>query len=137
MLDSERAASQSQPLKRFHYRYVAVDLAQKAVDLVPTRSQAYAAMLCEATHWVLARDPAAAVPLYRRYLKTGPHVAWGRDFGQTCPAPDFVGAAKRAHAERIAHYRHLARRAAPYAAGGAIALGLLLVAIWLRRRRRA
>ena len=46
------AASTAQPDARFHYRYVAADLAQQAAALLPPRSQAYAAVMCEATGWM-------------------------------------------------------------------------------------
>lgn len=78
---------------RFHYRYRAAQLAVQAADLLPPRSQAYAAVLCHATRWMLqsnAMDRADA--LYKRYLREGAYVSWGKDFGQKCPAPDFEAA---------------------------------------------
>lgn len=78
---------------RFHYRYRAADMAVQAADLLPPRSQAYAAVLCHATRWMLqsnAQERAAA--LYQRYLRAGAYVSWGKDFGRKCPAPDFDAA---------------------------------------------
>ena len=64
---------------------------------MPARSQAFAAILCQATGWVILRDPAEGRRLYARYVKQGPYVAWAAHFGNDCPAPDFDGAAARAH----------------------------------------
>jgi tetratricopeptide (TPR) repeat protein len=97
------AASKVVPNKRFHYRYVAMDEANRAADLLPPRSQAYAAVLCEATGWMLSSDDDAAVhALYLRYLKNGAHVAFAKHFGHHCPAPDFDGAI---HLERVQPWR--------------------------------
>lgn len=94
-------ANRANPGVRFHYRLVAADYAVKAADLLPHSSQAFAAVLCEATRWNLVRAPDYAKPLYRRYLHEGPYVGWGKSFGQTCPEPDFAGAEKRLWKERI------------------------------------
>jgi tetratricopeptide (TPR) repeat protein len=126
-------ASRAQPLQRFHYRYTAADLASKSADLLPPRTQAFAAVLCNATAWLLVRDPPAAAKFYTRYVKQGPHVPWGAAFGQSCPAPDFAGAAARLRAERMAWWKHTIKRNAPYAA---IGVGLLLFGIWWGRRKR-
>jgi hypothetical protein len=91
--DGERmrvAASRAQPLQRFHYRMVAAGHAGKAADALPPRSQAFAAVLCEATQWLIDREPDAAQTIYRRYLREGPWVPWGTSFGRECPAPDFA-----------------------------------------------
>ncbi len=91
--DGERervAASRAQPLQRFHYRMVAAGHAGKAADVLPPRSQAFAAVLCSATQWLIDREPDSAQTIYRRYLREGPWVPWGADFGRNCPAPDFA-----------------------------------------------
>lgn len=91
--DGERervAASRAQPLQRFHYRMVAAGHAGKAADVLPPRSQAFAAVLCEATHWLIDREPDDAQAIYRRYLREGALVPWGTSFGRDCPAPDFA-----------------------------------------------
>src|SRR5581483_840766 len=113
------AASRAAPYERYHYRYVAAGFAQKSADLLPPRSQAFAAVLCHATSWLIDRDPAFADKIYARYLKQGAYVPWGAEFGRSCPEPDFDGAARRLQAERVAYYRHLARRAKPYALAAA------------------
>lgn len=129
------AASRAEPLKRFHYRYNAVDFAQKAADLLPPRTQAFAAVLCHATSWLIDRDPEVADQVYTRYLKQGPYVAWGEDFGRTCPAPDFAAAAQRLHRERVAYFRHLARQSLPYAIAF-VALAIVLFAAARQRRKQ-
>lgn len=72
-----------------HYRWQAVGLAQKAADLLPPKSQAYAAVLCNAAGWVIARDAKTGRALYQRYIKNGTQFDWGTKFGYDCPAPDF------------------------------------------------
>ncbi len=72
-----------------HYRWQAVDLAQKAADLLPPKSQAYAAVLCNAAGWVIARDAKTGRALYQRYIKNGTQYDWASRFGYNCPAPAF------------------------------------------------
>ncbi len=129
------AASRAQPLQRFHYRYNAVDLASKSADLLPPRTQAFAAVLCHATAWLIDRDPPAAAKLYARYVKQGPYVAWGEDFGRICPEPDFAGAAARLRAERVAWWKHTVKRSAPFVLIGAVLFGFGIW--WLLRRKTA
>ncbi len=45
-------ASAPKPNLRYHYRFVGVDEALHAADLLPPRSQAFAAVLCHATKYV-------------------------------------------------------------------------------------
>jgi cellulose synthase operon protein C len=128
-------ASRAKPLQRYHYRYTAVDLAEEAASLLPSRSQAYAAVLCTATGWINNSDHARGESLWLRYVRNGPYVPWAANFGRQCEAPDFAGAARRLHAERIAEAKRLIRHFGPYAAGllaVCICLGFFLV----RRRRR-
>ncbi len=87
------AATEAQPLRTFHYRYVAVDQALKAADYLPARSQAFAAVLCQATHFV-QNDQARAEQVYLRYVKEGAAVGFAEDFGRHCVAPDFDAAAR-------------------------------------------
>lgn len=88
------AASAPKPDVRFHYRVVATDQALAAADLLPQRSQAYAATLCWATRFAFdSRDDARAAQIYRRYVATGAYQAWAaKRFGRVCPQPDFAGA---------------------------------------------
>lgn len=129
------AASAPQQAQRYHYRYVAADLANQAADLVPARSQAFAAMLCSATGWLVMRDVPAARRYYDRYVAEGPFVAWAGNFGHDCPAPDFAGAARRLQFERIRWVKQTLRRAAPFAAAGLVALVAGIV-FWRRRRTK-
>ncbi len=92
---------QANPNMRFHYRLIASNLAVKAADLLPHSSQAFAAVLCDATKWLLVREPNYAAPIYQRYLQQGPYVSWGAKFGQECPAPNFADAEKRHWLERF------------------------------------
>lgn len=90
---SRFTASAAQPPKRFHYRYLAVQSAERAADLLPPRSQAFAATLCRAAQWMNASGETAEVGrLYARYLKQGALVPFAKSFGQSCPDPDFVAA---------------------------------------------
>jgi tetratricopeptide (TPR) repeat protein len=54
--------SAPKPNFRYHYRFVGVDDALHAADLLPPRSQAFAAVLCRATKWMINRGscPASA-----------------------------------------------------------------------------
>lgn len=122
--------------KRFHYRYTASALADKAADLLPANSQAFAATLCYASKWLLARDAEAAAPYYRRYLNEGPYVSWGQAFGQACPEPDFVAANERLAKNQAHRWRQWRReyRSHLLALGG---FALLTIAgiIWRRARK--
>jgi hypothetical protein len=127
-------ASVAMPNERYHYRYVAAGLAEQAAGLVPPRSQAYAALMCEATAWMIDTDPKRAAALYRQYLHVGAHVAWGQDFGRVCPQPNFHSAQWLPWKQRYWQARHWAKHAWPL---GLVALGALIVLVALRKRRRA
>jgi tetratricopeptide (TPR) repeat protein len=150
-------ASAPKPARRFHYRYVAVDEASHAADLLPPRSQAFAAVLCKASGWMQQGPPdyndnfqnygepkPAAMPermrradaLYRRYVAKGAYVAWAGDFGQQCQEPDFDRARALLRHQRITHARHLVRRYLPYEAAVLAVLVLLGAGAWFRRRNR-
>jgi cellulose synthase operon protein C len=125
--------SVARPLHRFHYRGVAANLAERAAGLLPPRSQAYAALMCEATRYVLNSDPPRAQQLYRRYLREGPYVPWGERFGQECPAPDFDKLERELHAARVAEFKRLAKWSLP----PALLLALIGGLFWRRRRSAA
>ncbi|MCF4995280.1 hypothetical protein GIW70_12490 [Pseudomonas syringae] len=86
-------ASEAQPDQRYHYRFVATELASRAADNLPHTSQAFAAVLCSAAGWNTSLENQRA--LYQRYVKEGPYVTWAVDFGNQCPYPDFENADKR------------------------------------------
>ncbi len=159
--DGERqryAASIAQPDLRFHYRYIATNEASAAADLLPSRSQAFAAVLCQATGWMLEGPPdyndhyqgygdpvptepsereRRATALYQRYVKQGPYVEWADDFGRNCEEPDFARARALKRAEQVAAVRHVVRRYKPYElAGFIVVIGGLAGWIVLRRRRK-
>lgn len=127
------AASRPANLSRFHYRRIAADHIQQAANFVPARSQAFAAMLCEGTGWLIDREPDAARVLYRRYVAEGPLVPFGAHFGHDCPAPQFDRARDRLHLERWRALKAEIRRKGPYVA----ALAVILFGAWFWRRRQA
>ncbi|CAI1078115.1 Uncharacterised protein [Serratia liquefaciens] len=88
-----KAALPPQDNRFLHYRWQAVDLAQQAADLLPPKSQAYAAVLCNAAGWVIKRDAKTGRALYQRYINNGTRYAWANKFGYDCPAPDFAAIA--------------------------------------------
>ncbi|WP_430388334.1 hypothetical protein [Dyella sp. 20L07] len=160
--DGERqrfAESAAKPELRFHYRYLAADQASAAADLLPPRSQAFAAVLCKATGWMLEGPPdysdhyqgygepvptepsereRRATALYQRYVKQGPHVDWAENFGRNCEEPDFDRAKALKRAQQVAAVRHAMRRYFPYELAGFIVfLGALAAWIVLRRRRKS
>lgn len=159
--DGERqryAASVAKPDLRFHYRYIAADEASAAADLLPPRSQAFAAVLCQATGWMLDGPPdysdhyqgygeptptepsereRRATAFYQRYVKQGPYVEWADDFGRNCEEPDFDRARALKRSQQVAAVRHTVRRYMPYELGGFIVLlGALAAWIVLRKRRQ-
>lgn len=54
-----------EPDSRFHYRYVAADLAWQAARLMDDQTDETADVLCEAGTWLKARDPKAADRFYK------------------------------------------------------------------------
>ncbi len=125
------AASKPPHLSRFHYRQVAADHVMQAANFVPARSQAFAAMLCTGTGWLLDREPEAARVLYRRYVAEGALVPFGAQFGRDCPAPEFERARERLTFERGRAARRAVRDYAPWIAG----VLALIVGGWFWRRR--
>jgi hypothetical protein len=133
-------ASAPKPERRFHYRYAAAQLASDAADLLPARSQAFAATLCQASQWMKQSahfDEAAREVerrLYARYVRDGAFVSFG-SFTEPCPEPDFEAA--KGTWLRLLTIRTrlflLDHRWAVLAAGVAILGGLVMV---LRRDRR-
>ncbi|PQV54081.1 hypothetical protein [Paraburkholderia sp. BL21I4N1] len=134
------AASESQPLTRFHYREIAAGYIAKAADALPARSQAFAAVLCRGTDWMHNYDPERAQGFYKRYVKEGAYVDFGGgSFGALCPEPDFKAAATFTYTQawrdaRRDVGRHKKRAAA---IGGLVLAGLMGVGWWWYRRRTA
>ncbi|QWT22550.1 hypothetical protein KPL74_11245 [Bacillus sp. NP157] len=144
----------AQPDRRLHYRYLAADRAVSAADLLPPRSQAFAATLCQATHWMLegppdydeAGDGEAGKPInerqarvnayYARYVKQGPYLDWASDFGWSCEEPDFAGARVLKRAQQVRAVKHFVRHWLPLEIGVAVVLVAGLGWVVVRRRRR-
>jgi len=145
---SRFVATTAKPDVRLHYRFVAVDEAVDAADLLPPRSQAFAAVLCHATGWMMStenitydKEEAHALvrELYHRYLREGPHVAWALNFGHGCPDPDFESAARLPRALAVRRARHFVGR---YRWQLGLSLGASLIVlgtgvIWFWRRRKS
>lgn len=130
-------ASQAIPDKRFHYRYTAAQLADKATDFVPHNSQAYAALLCQATGWILYRDHELASRYYKKYVANGPFVPWAEHFGLQCETPDFDSAVKRQRANSIAKWNAIYHKLKkPVAFSFAVIATLLGAYAWRRRKRK-
>lgn len=111
---------------RYHYRYVAYDLARAAADRLPHRSQAFAATLCEAGRYVRHTDTARLRHVYHRYLADGP-AAVTMEFGVRCPDPAFD------RARRFLPAPGLPR--ALLAAGAFLVAAAVITLVLLRRRR--
>lgn len=132
---SRQTAHLAQPNRRYHYRYLAADLASQAADQLPARSQAFAASLCKAGGWLINRDLDGARVHYRRYNAEGAYLPWMANFGRNCQEPDFELAR-----ERLWQYRETALRQALAPHAVELTLGLLLAGglagfgYWRRRR---
>ncbi|MGH8338438.1 MAG: hypothetical protein ACRETL_16790, partial [Gammaproteobacteria bacterium] len=145
---SRFAATAPKPDMRLHYRFVAVDEALHAADLLPPRSQAFAAVLCHATGWMMSTakitgdEEQASIrvrQLYDRYLTEGPHVSWALNFGQSCPEPDFESAARLPRTLALKRIRHFAghHRWQLGLSFGASLIALVACVIWFWRRESA
>ncbi len=129
------AASAPTPYHRFHYRSIAISHALKAADLLPPRSQAFAAVLCHAAQWALSlNDQPQAQTIYRRYVAQGAMVPFATHFGHSCPAPDFAGAPTTMPRYYL---RKAMRHGGWLAAGAGVIMGGLAGMWWWRKRRRA
>jgi hypothetical protein len=128
-------ASNPKPNLRYHYRYVAVDEVNRAADILPPRTQAFAAVLCAGTGWMMETpgEEGRVKALYRRYVKEGPHVPWAKTFGRNCAKPDFAGAVYYERMQPFREARHYAGRHKTVALGfgGAVLALIALVALYL------
>lgn len=132
---SRFAASAPKPDVRFHYRPIAADRALAAADLLPQRSQAYAATLCWAARYAIASsDQEKATAIYKRYVATGAYQAWATNFGRKCVEPDFE-AAKTFWQRRITTWMKQMAGSAWRHAGLLAALAFACVAIVILGRR--
>ena len=129
-------ASAAQPDQRYHYRFVATALASRAADNLPHTSQAFAAVLCEASGWNSSLEEQSAI--YQRYVKEGPYVEWAADFGHQCPYPDFENADKR-YVTQVTDAARSALRPykTPLQVGSVLAFAAVALCLFKRRRRKA
>jgi hypothetical protein len=67
------------PDERFHYRYVAADLAWEAAKLMPNNTGETARVLCVAGSWLKNRDPAAADVFYKALVRRCRQTALGAE----------------------------------------------------------
>ncbi len=81
-----KASASTRPA-RFHYRLTAADHAQQAASLVPARSAAFGAILCEAASWNIDKHPDTAKALYQRYVREGAFMPSLAQFARSCPEP--------------------------------------------------
>jgi hypothetical protein len=69
-LEMERAeAAHPTPALRFHYRYVAAELAWRAASLMPDQDPRTATVLWRAGRWLAPRDPKAADRFYKALVR--------------------------------------------------------------------
>jgi len=123
----------AKPDRRYHYRWVAADLASQAADQLPHSSQAFAAVLCKAASWVAGSDE--EIQFYQRYVEQGPYVSWATNFGQQCQEPNFDQANKRYLTQPLNTLRSALR---PYKVLLIVAVLAVLAgvtALWVRRRK--
>jgi len=69
---TERQRAEEPPTKiaeRFHYRYLAANLAWEAAVLMPDNNADTARVLCEAGTWLKNRDPKSADRFYKALVK--------------------------------------------------------------------
>ena len=132
-------ASRTKPDLRYHYRYLAADLAVAAAAELPPRTQAFAAVLCHASEWMLSSHAdEKAQTIYARYLKAGAVVGFATHFGHACPEPDFGSVTKTR--ERLAWisardtvHRH---KAMFFVSGLLVFASGIASVIWVRIRQR-
>ncbi len=133
--DERKRVDASKPERnvRYQYRLTAVDEATQAANLLPEKSQAFAAVLCKSSSWVIDRDPALAKQIYQRYVKNGALMNWDDDdFGRTCPAPNFGVMAVYGIPRRVGRLeRHVKAHPAMAGLGGIGGLGVVSAALYL------
>lgn len=77
--EQRRARSAPDPDARYHYRYVAAELAWQAAEAAPADDPAVPPLLCTAGRWLMAQDPEAADRFYKAMVWRG----WGTPLART------------------------------------------------------
>ncbi|WP_347902851.1 hypothetical protein [Pseudomonas purpurea] len=128
-------ATQAAPDVRYHYRYVAAQLANDSANFLPHSSQAFAAVLCKAARWTRGSDDELAY--YQRYINQGPYVQWAENFGENCEEPTFDTANKRYVTQVVDAVRSALRpfKLALIAGASVLVLGAAFL-LWNRRRAK-
>jgi hypothetical protein len=67
------------PERRFHYRYMAVELAWEAADLLPDEWDETARVLCIAGSWLADKEPKAADKFYKALVRRCGTTKLGRE----------------------------------------------------------
>lgn len=74
-----RQAAEVKPATRFHYRYLAADLAWRAAKLMPDQSPETAAVLTEAGLWLAGKEPDRADRFYKALVQRCGHTELGAE----------------------------------------------------------
>jgi len=88
--ERQRLTEQVLPQQRYHYRYVAAELAWEAAALLPDQDEETLQVLCQAGHWLQKHDPTTADPFYKAMVNRGHQTALGRDADQRRWFPPLV-----------------------------------------------
>jgi cellulose synthase operon protein C len=130
------------PARKGLHWFLAFDEALKAAELTPRHSQAYAAILCHAGHWMKQapdRESAEASSrlhqAWQLYLRNGSYFPWAAHFGSHCPDPDFAAASRPAWSQRLDGLAVRIHRHRVAIAGVMMSLLILAALAWLLRRR--
>jgi len=78
--EGQRADSSApRPDRRWHYRYIAIDHAWAAAQLMPDGTDELASLLCEAGNWVKVQDARAADPFYKALVSRCKNTSLGQE----------------------------------------------------------
>jgi len=88
---SRASAHKATPQKRFHYRYLAADLAMTAAMLLPQNSDRAARYLAVGGSWLAKRDPRAADAFYKTLVRRCRKTALGEEADKIRWFPDLSG----------------------------------------------
>lgn len=136
-------------MPRFHYRWRAASLGERAASLLPDDHEAGARVLCQAAHWIRSRDFLGGDRLTRELIRRHPNIEiahYGNHLledpvdnacsldGIDFAAPAFVAVAKPAEPFRVLpRLGQLIRRGWPIPLGLAVLVLFGLIAIGSKR----